>query len=82
MFEYVRISYHIKISLAVPLIIDLVPGWVPGQSQTPRSYRHGSRAGCRRSCGKVGRAIISEDPKEELKATVRPLENVPDQLKD
>lgn len=27
-------------------------------------------------------AITSEDPKEELKAAVRPLENVPDQLKD
>ena len=27
-------------------------------------------------------AIIPEDLKEELKAAVRPLENVPDQLKD
>lgn len=59
-----------------------MPGWAPSQSQNPRSYRHSDRAGCRRSCGKVGRAIISEDPKEELEATVRPLENVPDQLKD
>jgi len=67
MFEYVRISHHLKISLAVPLIKGLVPGWAPGQSQNPRSYRHGGRAGCRRSCGKVGRAIISEDPKKTLK---------------